>query len=149
MRGDDLDRNRGVGSRRKNDRVLARRSHRDQRDAGACLGPADAASIYAGRAQVFDQRVSEWIAAYAADHRHAAAHTGSGYGLVRALAARNGAELPAGDRLARLGMAGGLDDQIHIQTADNNDMWTHGSSGRGFRIFDLGFPISDWRVVRL
>ena len=56
-----------------------------------------------------------------ADHHHLASGAGGGDGLVGALAAGDGPELPSGDGLPAPGCPGDVGDQVHVGAAEHRD----------------------------
>ena len=81
----------------------------------ACPKPAHEARVYALFLERLHQCFAELVVAHTAQERHGGAEESSGGSLVRALAAVVGGELGVRDRLARLGAALDLQDEVWVE----------------------------------
>ena len=109
-------------ARRDDDRVLAPRHDRDHGHAGVPVG----ARLHAGEVQALGRELGAQAAAplvvtQRAEQRHACAEARRGHGLVRALAAREGGEVLAQQRLASRGEARRAHDEVAMQRAEHAD----------------------------
>jgi hypothetical protein len=96
---------------------------RDQGDAGGIMRiNPDETGINPLATHSLEHLLSKGIAAHPANHGDARAQSRRGYRLVRTLAAWKCSEAPAEQRLTGPRDSGHLDDQVHVQTA-NNEMW--------------------------
>jgi hypothetical protein len=89
--------------------------------AGRVRPPRDAAGTYAGFQKVRHHLVTKAVLAHRADDRGGRAEAREGTRLVRALATGRAAEVAPVDRLARCGETIGLNEEVHVETADHGD----------------------------